>query len=409
MAQVDWLKDMKKNYKTAVIGKCSRRVQEAVENNIDIKDLREKKEVRNSIINETVACLLDIFGGVGKPGIAQMRELVSEMGFLYPAMFKEDESGFGYGLGGGKGITGLPNQMLDRYRTRMAELKKKTTFEEAGVVEEAAHEKKKGKKKLIYGIDNELWYTTKSEASSAALISKANDESSFEKREQVYKENRKELITQFRDSQKLIGNSCRGFFTDYRHLEEHFKVITNSCGLTAIVEESLKQQMGYLEAYLSHTIKTVDFADFLSAVEVACQAEYDGSFLYKYVEILRRAGDHFDKKGSVLVRLKEEPVTTDSPHIVAIAVQRIWIFEVWVDKMKLLENLTLAQAIASFLHLSFTFNLQYPKESQTVADLWQRKFAKYGDASGTRTHSKKDSALAKINKYMMVLGEILTQ
>ena len=105
-----------------------------------------------------------------------------------------------------------------------------------------------------------MWYATKSEASSAALISKANEECSFEKREQVYKENRKELITQFRfvklkvclifkknqfsDSQKLIGNSCRGFFTDYRHLEEHFKVITSSCGLTAIVEENLKQQMG---------------------------------------------------------------------------------------------------------------------------------------------------------------------
>jgi hypothetical protein len=43
-----------------------------------------------------------------------------------------------------------------------------------------------------------LWYAPKSEASSATLISKANDESSFEKREQVYKENRKELITQFR-------------------------------------------------------------------------------------------------------------------------------------------------------------------------------------------------------------------
>jgi hypothetical protein len=150
-AQVDWLKDMKKNYKTAVIEKCSRKVQEAVENNTDISDIREKKEVRNSIINETVGCLLDIFGGVGKPAVAQMRELVSEMGFHYPAMFKEDDTGFGYGLGGCKGISGLPNQMLDRYRSRMAEMKKKTTFEEAGVVLDVATEKKKGKKKLIYG------------------------------------------------------------------------------------------------------------------------------------------------------------------------------------------------------------------------------------------------------------------
>ena len=38
-----------------------------------------------------------------------------------------------------------------------------------------------------------------------------------------------------------------------------------------------------------------------------------------------------------------------------------WIFEVWVDKMKLLSNLSLTQAIASFLHLAFVFHLQYPQ------------------------------------------------
>ena len=40
-----------------------------------------------------------------------------------------------------------------------------------------------------------------------------------------------------------------------------------------------------------------------------------------------------------------------------------WIFEVWVDKGKLLGNLTICQAIASFLHLCFSFNLEYPKAS----------------------------------------------
>jgi len=144
-------------------------------------------------------------------------------------------------------------------------------------------------------------------------------------------------------------------------------------------------------------------------LDVACQVEYNGSFLYKYVELLRRAGDHFDKKGAVLVRYREEPPLTDSPHVVAICVDKAWIFEVWVDKMKVLGELTLVQGIASFLHLAFSFNLQYPKESQTVADIWQRKFAMYGTPTGTRTHSKKDSAMARINKYNMVLGEILSQ
>ena len=38
-----------------------------------------------------------------------------------------------------------------------------------------------------------------------------------------------------------------------------------------------------------------------------------------------------------------------------------WMFEVWVDKTKLLGNLSLTQAIASFLHLAFVFDLQFPK------------------------------------------------
>ena len=147
----DWLKDIKKNFKSAVIEKCSQKVQDAVENNTKISDIRTKKEVRNSIINETVSCLLDIFGGVGKPGVAQMRELVSEMGFHYPALFKEDDTGFGYGLGGSKGISGLANQMLDRFRSRNVEAKKKPLLDDEEIVLDVATDKKKGKKKLIYG------------------------------------------------------------------------------------------------------------------------------------------------------------------------------------------------------------------------------------------------------------------
>ena len=59
----------------------------------------------------------------------------------------------------------------------------------------------------------------------------------------------------------------------------------------------------------------------------------------------------------------------------------------------------------------------------TVADILQRRFARYGDDSGTislhhccilnglpgtRTHSKKETAKAKIDRYLMTLGEIMT-
>ena len=78
-----------------------------------------------------------------------------------------------------------------------------------------------------------------------------------------------------------------------------------------------------------------------------------------------------------------------------------------MDKSRLLANLSIVQAVSSLLHLSFVFNLKYVEEAQTVADIWQRMFAKYGDASGTLTHSKKEVAENKINKYLMVLGQLL--
>ena len=36
-------------------------------------------------------------------------------------------------------------------------------------------------------------------------------------------------------------------------------------------------------------------------------------------------------------------------------------FELWVDKTKVLGNLSITQAIASFLHMAFVFDLHYPK------------------------------------------------
>ena len=40
---------------------------------------------------------------------------------------------------------------------------------------------------------------------------------------------------------------------------------------------------------------------------------------------------------------------------------RSWHFELWVDKQKLMCNLSLVQAISSLLHLSFVFDLKYVK------------------------------------------------
>ena len=40
---------------------------------------------------------------------------------------------------------------------------------------------------------------------------------------------------------------------------------------------------------------------------------------------------------------------------------RAWIFEVFVDKMRVLGNMSLPEAIAALLHIPFVFNLRYVK------------------------------------------------
>ena len=57
-------------------------------------------------------------------------------------------------------------------------------------------------------------------------------------------------------------------------------------------------------------------------------------------------------------------------------------FELYVERSKLLGNMNFVTAIAAFFHLCFIMDLKYPKQSQTLADLLQRRVCKYGDESG---------------------------
>ena len=61
---------------------------------------------------------------------------------------------------------------------------------------------------------------------------------------------------------------------------------------------------------------------------------------------------------------------------------RTFVFEVHVEKEKLLGNLDLVTCIATIIHLVFIIDLEYPKECKTVWDILQRRVAKYGDKSG---------------------------
>lgn len=90
-----------------------------------------------------------------------------------------------------------------------------------------------------------------------------------------------------RNSKKCIGKVVRGFYLDPRHLENMFKYLTNT-SLTKVVEDNFVQQIDYMEAYLREMIQTAEFYEFMESIELKCEAEYDGSMHFKWLNILVR-------------------------------------------------------------------------------------------------------------------------
>ena len=145
----DWLKKLKKSLKADIIDKCALNVREAIDGNQTIQDIRERREIRNTIINTVVGQIVVIFGGIARPRIGDVREIVTEMQFMYPAMFKEEGVVSGYGFGGTKGLDGLANQMLDRIRDRDSGGAKKPCEKTVG--NDGIENPKRVKRKLIFG------------------------------------------------------------------------------------------------------------------------------------------------------------------------------------------------------------------------------------------------------------------
>ena len=149
----DWLKTTKKNFHKLVIEKCSYKVRQCVDKNEQISSAVKKKEVRKEIIDTALQHILEIFGGVNRPLIAEMREIVFEMSYQYPALFKDDDT-VGYGLGGSKGVSGLANQMLDKFRKKQLAIRTISSGGAAGADGEdivMPAPRSKGKKTLLYG------------------------------------------------------------------------------------------------------------------------------------------------------------------------------------------------------------------------------------------------------------------
>ena len=307
------MRNLKDNFKELVVEQCARKVKEAVASDTIFEVASEKREIRLALIHATIDHVHDVFGGVGRPKLNDMRIVANELCFIYPAMFKYDSGAKGYGLGGKKGSDGLANQLLDFYRARQGPRCRNDTGETEKV--------KKGKRTYQYGVDNDKWYKVVPLGKVEPKLRRLGDVG-FEQREEVYEEFREEIMCHIRDSKKQIKFVVRGFYDDPRHIENMFKYLTK-ISLSQTVEERFVMQMDHLEAYLREMIQTSEFYEFMENLEIRCYTEFEGSDLYKWINLLRRAGDHFDGDGAMFMRLENDgPTSWDGPFILAKQVDR---------------------------------------------------------------------------------------
>ena len=87
---------------------------------------------------------------------------------------------------------------------------------------------------------------------------------------------------------------------------------------------------------------------------------------------------------------------------------RSFLYELWADRVRVLECQQLYETLASYYQLCFSFQLKYPKECHTVAHIIQTRICKYGDDSGSLTQMKRNTANDKLLKYLAVIGKIVT-
>ena len=269
--------------------------------------------------------------------------------------------------------------------------------------------KKGGKVKTVYGVNNQKFYIRPNNKTDAAYetLKLAGQVDSFEDREKLFSSNRAVLMKLIRDSCKSISKTCPGLFRDSGHIKEHFYYLTE----VNIHKKVLKNLAGHLEnmeVYLVSMNDSLELSEKIGKINDDCTLEFSGCKVHKYIQLLRMAGEHFDKEGAALMRIQSDgPPKNSSPHILAVRVGAHYHFELWVEKERLLENMELEESISAFLHLVFCYNLTYPKEAETICDWLQRVVAEYGNDEGTKTNKSKVTAQSKLTRYHIQLGKAL--
>ena len=93
-------------------------------------------------------------------------------------------------------------------------------------------------------MNNDIWYSAVGQSNDASIFKHIMHGQSFDAREKTFVANRSELTALLRDHNDAIPRLCTGFFSNYRHLENQFKYLTSTAGLTNVVVQNFSREMG---------------------------------------------------------------------------------------------------------------------------------------------------------------------
>jgi hypothetical protein len=260
-------------------------------------------------------------------------------------------------------------------------LKKKERTEDQDLVVQGQPRQKK-KRKLV-GVLREKFYPTDNRNASLLEDLKNVDAADLSAREKVFSEHRDAIQILFNQSVNIL--SCvPGFFDDYTHCRHHFEHLAGMSLVQNVVDE-LDTQMGFVKKVLNVWCRTEVSKNRLEA-GIMKSVEFHGSKIPEYVALLRELNQVWHKNLGGLFRVPAEK-ESNSPHILCREVSGAMYFDIHVEQTKVLKDLTLANAIASFFHIVFIGQLKYPDEGDAVATFLQRRVAKV-DEKGMTVHEK---------------------
>ena len=140
-----------------------------------------------------------------------------------------------------------------------------------------------------------------------------------------------------------------------------------------VIEKNYKKQIEILEKVLKTVYGLDGLEDQFFKADQRCVDEFGGNSIYKDIVVIREAaalmsGSETGRSAFITLQEEELDPVDSKPYLVGYYLfeMETWLFDIIVDEHIALKGLNLTNALGSYLHLCFTFNLVYPEVKSNI-------------------------------------------